>query len=90
MNILLIYDIKSSPKALNAVRKACSEYLFPIQHSVFEGEVSKSELRKMTEKVQKIVDMGQDSVIIYFLNEWIVENKRYLAKNEQEIDKFVV
>ena len=50
MYVVLVYDIKSDAggaKVLTKTFKTCKKYLSHIQNSVFEGEISESQLLKL-------------------------------------------
>ena len=70
MYIILFYDItdkKSRGKKDNSykVRKEVEKYLTRVQFSVFEGEVSPSDLKKLKARLNKVIDRELDSIIIY-------------------------
>ena len=68
MYIILIYDIRTDEKGqrvLNRVFKTCKKYLSHIQLSVFEGEVSASQLNMLKEELKKEIRPDRDSVIIF-------------------------
>lgn len=61
--VVLVYDfgVKRVGKAL----KRCRKYLNWVQNSVFEGEISEVNLRKLKTELGKLVNDEEDSVIIY-------------------------
>jgi len=63
MFVVLVYDfdVKRVAKAL----KRCRKYLNWVQNSVFEGEISEVNLKKLKVEMQKIMNEEQDSLIIY-------------------------
>ena len=68
MYIILIYDIRTDEKGqkvLSRVFKTCKKYLSHIQLSVFEGEVSASQLNMLKEELKKEIRPDRDSVIIF-------------------------
>ena len=62
-------------KVLRHVFKICKKYLSHVQKSVFEGELTKSQLKKLTIELRKWIRDDKDSVII-FKN----RNKKWLDK----------
>lgn len=66
MYIVLSYDISS--KKASKVKKICDKYLFHIQKSVYEGEITEKNLSKLKNILQKTVDPSCDSVIIFKFN----------------------
>ena len=78
MYIILVYDIaldQNGAKVLRHVFKICKKYLSHVQKSVFEGELTKSQLKKLMIELGKWIRDGKDSVII-FKN----RNKKWLDK----------
>lgn len=78
MYIILVYDIaldQNGAKVLRHVFKICKKYLSHVQKSVFEGELTKSRLKKLTIELRKWIRDDKDSVII-FKN----RNKKWLDK----------
>lgn len=57
MYVILVYDILEEDNGrlvLNRVFKICKRYLTHIQNSVFEGDLSKSQLIKLKYELKKI------------------------------------
>ncbi|WP_050612256.1 CRISPR-associated endonuclease Cas2 [Ligilactobacillus agilis] len=78
MYIILVYDIaldQNGAKVLRHVFKICKKYLSHVQKSVFEGELTKSQLKKLMIELGKWIRDDKDSVII-FKN----RNKKWLDK----------
>ncbi|WP_369351357.1 CRISPR-associated endonuclease Cas2 [Ligilactobacillus agilis] len=78
MYIILVYDIaldQNGAKVLRHVFKICKKYLSHVQKSVFEGELTKSQLKKLMIELEKWIRDDKDSVII-FKN----RNKKWLDK----------
>lgn len=64
----MIYDIKlddNGQKVLRNVFKLCKKYLTHIQNSVFEGELSESQIMKLNIELKKYIRNEKDSVIIF-------------------------
>lgn len=62
MFIILVYDI--DVKRVGKVLKKCREYLNWVQNSVFEGEISDGNFKKMMIELERIIKES-DSIIIY-------------------------
>lgn len=45
--------------------KLCRQYLNWIQNSVFEGEITEVKLKELKIKARKLMDLDEDSVIIF-------------------------
>lgn len=65
MFIILVYDI--GEKRVAKVLKKCRKYLYWVQNSVFEGEISPAKLKMLKEELKRIIHKDEDSVIIYNL-----------------------
>ncbi|GIW50250.1 MAG: CRISPR-associated protein Cas2 [Anoxybacillus sp.] len=63
MFVILVYDFneKRVAKALKIARK----YLHWVQNSVFEGEISEANYKKLKIELQNIMHSDEDSVIFY-------------------------
>ncbi len=63
MFVILVYDI--AEKRVGKVLKKCREYLFWVQNSVFEGDLTEMGLRQLKRELEHIMDKDEDSIIIY-------------------------
>ncbi|SHK38018.1 CRISPR-associated protein, Cas2 family [Anaerobranca californiensis DSM 14826] len=63
MFVILVYDVEQ--KRVNKVLKTCRKYLYWVQNSVLEGEITESKLTKLKMELEKIIKKDKDSVIIY-------------------------
>jgi CRISPR-associated protein Cas2 len=87
MYIILVYDI--GQKRVGKMLKLCRQYLNWIQNSVFEGEISEVKLKELQQKAKKIMDVEQDSLIIFkSRNEKWLE-KEVIGKEKNELDTFL-
>lgn len=80
MYVLLVYDV--GEKRVAKVLKFLRGYLNWIQNSVFEGELTEAQLFKVKEKLNKLINQNEDSVIIFVSRE-----KRWLSKSIIGIEK---
>jgi len=55
----------SAPPRVSKVLKIARKYLYWVQNSVFEGEISDAKLAKLKEELLKKIDKEEDSVIFY-------------------------
>lgn len=68
MYVILVYDISQTENGIKRwshIFKICKKYLSHIQNSVFEGEVSKSQILKMQKELSPYIDKTLDSVILF-------------------------
>lgn len=63
MFVILVYDIEQ--KRVAKVLKTCRKYLYWVQNSVFEGEISEGNLLKLKVELARIIKKDKDSIIIY-------------------------
>ena len=65
MFVIVVYDTlaERNPKIL----RTCRQYLHHVQRSVFEGELSAAQLRRLRSAVENVIDRGYDSVPVYAL-----------------------
>ena len=68
MYIILVYDITfddGGQKVLRNIFKICKKYLSHIQNSVFEGEMSGAQLKKLELELGKWIRKDIDSLIVF-------------------------
>lgn len=63
MFIILVYDI--GEKRVQKVLKTCRKYLYWVQNSVFEGDITDADLVKLKTELRKIINTKEDSILIY-------------------------
>ena len=63
MFVIVVYDI--NVKRVTKVLKTCRKYLYWVQNSVLEGEISNANLFKLKAELSKIINKKEDSVIFY-------------------------
>lgn len=63
MFVILVYDMNI--KRVGRALKICRKYLYWVQNSVFEGDISESNLEKLKIELRKLINPKEDSVIIY-------------------------
>ena len=94
MKVILIYDIEtvepSDQKRLNKIRKIARRYLYQVQKSVFEGEITEAKLERLKRAILDIVDEKRDSVIIYKLPDAVSWDRIILAKKHIDFDSNVL
>lgn len=84
---LIVYDIGDA-KRLRTVAKICERYVNRVQKSVFEGDLSKSQLFAIKDQLKKIIKKDEDSVIIYLVPNYLMKKKITLGKEPK--DPFVL
>ncbi len=86
MKIILVYDIElkepEDQRRLNWAKKIARKYLHHVQKSVFEGNITLSQLTKLQSEILKVIDSERDSVIIYKMPEAVQWERIILTKRE--------
>ena len=87
MYLLVVYDIKED--RVSKVSKFLRQYLYWVQNSVFEGEVTEAKLEKIKLGLKKIIDINYDSILFYSVSDekWI--NKQTLGVTRSPTDNII-
>ena len=87
MYLILVHDI--GEKRVGKMLKLCRKYLNWIQNSVFEGEITEVKLKELLFKAKAIMNIEEDSLIIFkSRNEKWLE-KEVVGKEKNELDTFL-
>ncbi len=87
MYVIIVYDINVD--RVNKVKSFLRRYLYWIQNSVFEGEVTDSEFEIIYKGLMKIIDEEVDSIIIYKLRMAELLNREVLGIEKSPIDEIL-
>ena len=71
--VIIVYDV--NVKRVNRMKKFLREYLHWVQNSVFEGELSKAEFRRLKIQIKQIIEEKHDTVKVYS-----VRSERFLDR----------
>lgn len=63
MFVIMVYDV--GEKRVGKVLKISRKYLYWVQNSVLEGEITESNLRKLKYELERVIDEEHDSIIFY-------------------------
>ncbi|URZ15127.1 CRISPR-associated endonuclease Cas2 [Clostridium felsineum] len=85
MFVILVYDF--GEKRVGRALKICRKYLTWVQNSVFEGDISVANLKKLKYELSDIMMPGEDSIIIYTFKSTKYSKREVLgvSKNKQDI-----
>jgi len=83
MYFILMYDVKE--KRVAKALKTCRKYLTWVQNSVFEGELSKAQYEKLKVDLKKVLNLEEDSVIIYELKDERYSKREIMGISKNEI-----
>ena len=61
--VIVVYDV--GVERINKVRNLLKKYLFWVQNSVFEGELTPTRLKDLIYDLKQIVDEDYDDVRVY-------------------------
>lgn len=86
MYIVLVYDV--SVERVSKVCKSLRRRLTWVQNSVFEGEVSEAEYKKIQLDLEKII-RGEDSVLCYCISNPKGWEKRVLGRERATTSTFL-
>ncbi len=88
MYYILVYDI-ADVKRLPKILKICRKYLYWVQRSVFEGEMTKSQFLAIKSELLSVMNKKEDSVIFYVMRNKEVLQKKILGVEKNEITNFI-
>ncbi|CAK7021354.1 MAG: CRISPR-associated endoribonuclease Cas2 [Peptostreptococcus russellii] len=92
MYIILVYDIaldENGAKVWRDTFKICKRYLTHVQNSVFEGEVSKSQLFELKKAFKKVIRKDKDSLIIFSSRDQRWLDKDIFGIDNEDMDNFI-
>ncbi len=92
MYVILMYDIPldgGGAKVQRNVFKICKKYLFHVQLSVFEGEISKVQLKQLQVELGKFIRKDVDSVIVFKSRDKRWLEKEFYGKADDITDNFL-
>jgi CRISPR-associated protein Cas2 len=82
MYVIIVYDV--NVQRVNKVCQFLRMFLHWVQNSVFEGELTESELMRVEMGLKEIINENEDSITIYiFPNEKVLE-RRFIGIRKNE------
>lgn len=85
--MIIVYD--AAPKRGVKLLKYLRKHLMWIQNSVFEGEVTKSQLSVILKGIKDIINSEYDSVIYYTFNSKKYSSRGVLGVERNDTDSFI-
>jgi len=61
--VIMVYDVEV--KRVNKVLKTARKYLYWVQNSVLEGDISPAKLEKLKSELKHIINEEKDSIVFY-------------------------
>lgn len=86
MYAILMYDVDK--KRVGKMLKLCRKYLHWIQNSVFEGEITDVQLKRLKQEANYIMQ-DQDSLIIFKSKDEKWLDKEIVGEEKNPIDNFL-
>lgn len=87
MYILITYDVNTESlegqKRLRKVARLCMNYGQRVQNSVFECVLTEVQLIELKNKIENVINLGDDSIRIYYLNK--NDTKRVIALGKNNV-----
>ena len=87
MYIIAVYDVAS--ERCGKMLKLCRRYLNWIQNSVFEGELTEVQLKKLILEAKEIMDDQNDSFILFQNRHKNWLEKQVIGKERSDIGQFL-
>lgn len=87
MYVIIVYDINVD--RVNKVKSFLRQYLYWIQNSVFEGEITDSEFELIYNGLMEIIDGEVDSIIIYKFRMVELLEREVLGIEKSPIDEIL-
>jgi len=87
MYIIAVYDV--GQKRVGKMLKLCRQYLSWIQNSVFEGEISEVKLEELKIRANEIMDLEDDSFIIFKTRQEKWLDKEIIGKERSILDNIL-
>uniref|UniRef100_A0AB33J0B3 CRISPR-associated endoribonuclease Cas2 n=3 Tax=unclassified Prevotella TaxID=2638335 RepID=A0AB33J0B3_9BACT len=87
MYVILVYDI--GEKRVAKMLKLCRQYLYWIQNSVFEGEISEAKLKELILRAKAIMNTEEDSIIVFMGKMGNYMNKQIIGQERMSTDNFL-
>ncbi len=80
MYLIMVYDVNE--KRVNKVLKTARKYLYWVQNSVLEGEITRAKFEKLKAEIKRIIEEEEDSIVFY-----IMRTTRYSAREMMGLKK---
>ncbi len=87
MFVILVYD--AAPKRGVKLLKFLRKYLFWVQNSVFEGEITKAKFAEVKAGIRKIINKEEDSVIYYTFTSGKNYSREVIGVERNDTDSFI-
>lgn len=82
MFVILTYDVHS--KRVGKALKICRKYLSHVQKSVFEGYLTKAQLKRLEEELKRVLVVEEDSVCVYQMDSLKYTRKEQIGRVKEQ------
>lgn len=80
MFVIVVYDVQV--KRVTKVLKVCRKYLYWVQNSVLEGEITRADFEALKRELNRIISPETDSVLFYTFR-----TTRYTSRESMGLQK---
>ena len=87
MYVILVYDVNE--KIVSKVMKTCRIFLNHIQNSVFEGEITESQLMRLKNRITNLINPETDSIILFKLRSNNIFKRDVWGLNKENTNNFI-
>lgn len=87
MYIIAVYDMGEA--RVGKMLKLCRRYLHWIQNSVFEGNLTELQVKKLIHEAEQIMDKSVDSFILFSTKNEAWLEKQVIGKERNSTDVFL-
>jgi CRISPR-associated protein Cas2 len=87
MYVIGVYDI--NVKRVAKVKKIFQRYMFWMQNSTFEGNLTKAQLRELKNELKLVTNPKEDHVIFYVIRNEDVLKKEVIGEQHNEISNIL-
>lgn len=81
MYYIAVYDV-ASPKRLPRVLKTFRKFMFWIQNSSFEGELTEGQYKELKSRLKEVCNKEEDSILFF-----CAEKKKYIKREVMGFEK---
>ena len=83
--LIVVYDVEVD--RVNKVKSLLREYLFWVQNSVFEGEITVSKFEELKWNLKKEIDENADSIIFYIFRAKPAVKKEVVGVEKSDLEE---
>jgi len=85
--VIVVYDVNVN--RVNRVKKFLRKYLYWVQNSVFEGEISEADMEEVKIGLKEIIDKNEDMVVIYRFRSEKAVKKEIMGFDKSKADEII-